>query len=137
MSISFEVFGKDTVYNCEYKVSYLTGDQILDIVTLKVEDPFFGERKLFIRKEGLWKRLCGKEIDRITDDSFKCFNPYKPKSTQSDNIYGMDLSYLDGINNEINYPNKQDGEYTEYFIFDDVTLSYVIGNNDYNCTKSE
>ena len=136
MSISFEVFGKDKVYNCEYKVSYLTGDQILDIVTLKVEDPFFGERKLFIRKEGFWKRLCVSEIDQITDDSFKCFNPYGDLSHLEGILDSLD-SYIDKSKNQSDYPNKQDGEYTEYFIFDEVTLSYVIGNNDYTCTKSE
>ncbi len=52
MSISFEVFAKDTVYNCDNDNFRDYASQRWMKQTLKVEDPLFGERKLFIRKEG-------------------------------------------------------------------------------------
>ena len=128
MSISFEVFAKDTVYRCLIK----RGDLIADRVTLKVEDPFFDERKLFIRKEGGWEQLCTNYGDVITDDSFKCFRPESPENTSFPRDY-----YL--------------SRYYDFLIFDEV-ISNLIGEYSYTrrdtntrdkgdrtyiCTKSE
>ena len=116
MSISFEVFGKDRTYNCEYG----KGKFYFTLVTLKVDDPFFGERKLFIRKEGAWEQLCTEYGDVITDDSFKCYRPESPEDTS--------------------YPKRKfsvSRVYPDYFTFDEVIPRFVLGPDDYTCTKSE
>ncbi len=125
MSISFEVFAKETTYNCERNKD----SPIFEYKTLKVDDPFFGERKLFIRKEGGWEQLCTEYGDVITDDSFKCFRPESPEDTS--------------------YPKRKFSSsdvYPDYFIFDEViprffqtfsNYNYNYKDQDYTCTKSE
>ena len=84
ISISFEVFAKDTVYRCltvEFRDLKREYPNWWGNPTLKVEDPIFGERKLFLRKEGVWERLCTQREDVITDDTFKCFKPLIPNNT--------------------------------------------------------
>ena len=124
MSISFEVFGKDTVYNCDYN-QYWENEEIWNKQTLKVEDPFFGERKLFIRIKGSWEQLCTGYRDVITDDSFKCLRP----------------QFLENSG----YPRLWNNKYYDYIIFDEMIPSFNSyflesrGEPDliFNCTKSE
>ena len=116
MSISFEVFAKDTVYNCDNDNFRDYASQRWMKQTLKVEDPLFGERKLFIRKEGVWKQLCTQEEDVITDDSFKCFEPTSPENTS--------------------YP-KLNNAYEYYLIFDEQIAKFFSETLSFTCTKSE
>ena len=41
-------------------------------ILYKVEDPFFGKKKLYFRIEGNWSELCRKKGSQITNDSFNC-----------------------------------------------------------------
>ena len=43
---------------------------------VKTETPLFGERKLYLREDGKWVRIC--KSGEISNDSFKC--PVKDKS---------------------------------------------------------
>ena len=60
--ISFGAFAKETLYSC-----------VNDEWQFKVEDPIFGIRKLFYRRDGIWERTCSsEEVDTVNDTSFKC-----------------------------------------------------------------
>ncbi len=59
---SFSVFAKDNLYDCK-KLGW----------TLKVENPLFGDKKLFSRVKGSWKEICAsKDTLQISEDSFRC-----------------------------------------------------------------
>ena len=59
---SSSALAKDTLYDC-IKLGW----------KLKVENPFFGDKKLFSRVEGSWEEICaGKDTLQISEDSFRC-----------------------------------------------------------------
>ena len=41
-------------------------------ILFKVEDPVFGKKKLYARREGKWRELCINKGSQITNDSFNC-----------------------------------------------------------------
>ncbi len=59
MFISFGAAAKDYKFQCSN-------------LLFKIEDPFFGKKKLYTRTKGKWEKLCTQKGSQITKDSFNC-----------------------------------------------------------------
>jgi len=92
--LSFEVFAKETIYNCT-----------LANWKMKVETSLFSKKKIYIRDEGLWNQLCTRKNDIISKDSFKCF--YGEKNKELD-YYVLDEKF------KILTVHKKNGSSSEY-----------------------
>ena len=94
ISISAGAFGKDYQWECANMI-------------FKVENPLFGKREIYYRKDGNWINLCNSKESRITNDSFNCV-------LDSPTVERM---LLDEVTKKLRLNFKKNNEVKDYYCF--------------------